>query len=243
VKILFLDESGDHNLTSVCSDYPVFVLGGVIVESDYATGEMDRQVKRFKRELFGAEGIILHTADITRSLGAFHRMRNPEFRRRFYAELNTLVDRLKFRVIACAIKKDRHLETYGLHAVDPYILSLGTLVERFCRQLGRDEKGLIVAERRDATLDRQIELAFLNLKIGGANRVPAREIDRKIESLTLRDKRDNISGLQIADLVVTPIGREVLGKPQQPDMKIIDRKFVRSTHGEKLGFGLVILPK
>ena len=40
VKVLFLDESGDHNLTVIDPNYPVFVLGGVIVDQEYADGPL-----------------------------------------------------------------------------------------------------------------------------------------------------------------------------------------------------------
>jgi hypothetical protein len=40
VKILFQDESGDHNLTVIDDNYPVFVLGGAIVDRDYAEGPL-----------------------------------------------------------------------------------------------------------------------------------------------------------------------------------------------------------
>lgn len=36
MKVLFLDESGDHNLAVIDPSYPLFVLGGVIVEQRYA---------------------------------------------------------------------------------------------------------------------------------------------------------------------------------------------------------------
>lgn len=32
----YLDESGDHSLTRIDSQYPVFVLGGVVIDADYA---------------------------------------------------------------------------------------------------------------------------------------------------------------------------------------------------------------
>lgn len=32
MKILFLDEAGDHNLLVVDKDYPIFVLGGCIID-------------------------------------------------------------------------------------------------------------------------------------------------------------------------------------------------------------------
>ena len=39
MKVLFLDESGDHNLAVIDPQYPLFVLGGIIVVKEYAEGE------------------------------------------------------------------------------------------------------------------------------------------------------------------------------------------------------------
>lgn len=43
-KILFLDESGDHNLTAVDPQHPIFVLGGIIVDEKYAFDEMTKKL-------------------------------------------------------------------------------------------------------------------------------------------------------------------------------------------------------
>jgi len=102
---------------------------------------------------------------------------------------------------------------------------------------------VIVAEQRNSTLDHQLELAWLNLKISGTAQVRATEIERKVVGLNLRDKRANIAGLQLADLVVSPIGRHVIGKPDSEDFKIIERKFRRAGRESYLGPGLVVLPK
>ncbi|MBT4069358.1 MAG: DUF3800 domain-containing protein, partial [Candidatus Marinimicrobia bacterium] len=45
MKILFLDESGDHDLRIIDPQYPLFVLGGVIVEQAYAEGQMTEEVQ------------------------------------------------------------------------------------------------------------------------------------------------------------------------------------------------------
>jgi len=43
------------------------------------------------------------------------------------------------------------------------------------------------------------------------------------------DKKDNAAGLQIADLVVTPIGRWAMGKKAHEDWEIIKKlNFVRT---------------
>lgn len=52
-KILFLDESGDHNLSIIDPSYPLFVLGGVIVNKNYAEQELTDLLDDFKLRLFG----------------------------------------------------------------------------------------------------------------------------------------------------------------------------------------------
>lgn len=244
MKVLFLDESGDHNLSVIDPQYPLFVLGGVILDQDYAEAELTGELNAFKQALFGQTDIVLHTADITRNKNGFENLKDVAFRNRFYAALNALMRRIRYSVVACAVRKDEHLSRYGVAALDPYLLSLDVLVERFCFEIGNvSGGGVIVAERRDPTLDRELELAWLNLKIQGTRYLQAKHIEDRILGLNLRAKRDNIAGLQLADLVVSPIGRHVLGKPDKEDWKIVQEKFRRSPAGKIEGYGLVVLPQ
>ena len=244
MKILFLDESGDHNLSIIDPHYPLFVLGGVIVDKDYAEGTLTKEIQQFKRRLFGRDDLILHTADITRNRNGFEQMQDVDFRRRFYEGLNSLMQSLSYTVIACAIRKQEHLSRYGVAALDPYLLSLDILVERFCMEIGNvEDGGVIIVERRGSTLDHTLELAWLNLKIQGTRYIQASEIDKRILALNLRSKSDNLAGLQLADLVVTPIGRHLLGKETKEDYRIVKSKFRRNRKGEYEGYGLVVLPK
>lgn len=103
--------------------------------------------------------------------------------------------------------------------------------------------GLIVAERRDTTLDHELDLAWLNLKIQGTRFMQAQQVERRILALNLRDKKANLAGLQLADLVVTPIGRKVLGKTVKEDYQVVEQKYRRSPKGKIDGYGLVVLPK
>jgi hypothetical protein len=152
--------------------------------------------------------------------------------------------RLEYSVVACTIRKDEHLSRYGVAALDPYMLSLDVLVERFCFDVGKvTGGGVIVGEKRDPTLDRELDLAWLNLKIQGTRFMQAKDVEDRIAGLNLRAKADNIAGLQLADLVVSPIGRHVLGKPDKEDWRIVEEKFRRSPSGQVEGYGLVVLPK
>ncbi len=243
MKVLFLDESGDHNLAVIDLQYPLFVLGGVIMDKEYAEGELAQRLSDFKRQHFGRTDIVLHTADIVRNRNGFERMKETAFRQRFYAELNALMRELRYTAVACAIRKDAHLARYGVAALDPYLLSLDVLVERFCFEIGRDGSGVIVAEKRDPTLDRELDIAWLNLKVQGTRYIQAKDIESRVVGLNLRAKAENIAGLQLADLVVSPIGRHVLGKPEREDFRVVREKLRKNSGGEYRGFGLVVLPK
>lgn len=243
-KVLFLDESGDHNLTVIDPQHPIFVLGGIIVEREYALGEMTKKLNAFKQEQFGTTDICLHTADFTRQKNGFERMKEREFCDSFYAGLNVLLSELDITIVACAIKKQEHMDKYGFNAIDPYSLSFSVLAERLCFVIGKDgAKGRIVAESRDSTLDRQLELAWLKTKVSGTQFLQATDINQRVDSLVLRGKQDCIAGLEIADAIVTPIARKILGRRSRVDMDVIKAKMRKDTFGNVNGYGLVILPK
>lgn len=244
MKTLYLDESGDHNLEVIDPSYPVFVLGGVVMEDGYAAEVAQPLVDQFKWDLFGTRSIVLHTADIVRNRNGFERMKEAAFRQEFFMRLNALIEELDFQVIACGIRKTDHLSRYGPAALDPYFLSLNVLVERFCFELGEvKDGGWIIAEKRGPELDRELDLAWLNLKINGTKFMQASWIDERVSGLRLRGKDAGLCGLELADLVVTPIGRHLIGKQTKEDFRIIERKFRRSPKGNHLGWGLVVLPK
>jgi hypothetical protein len=244
MKVLFLDESGDHSLAVIDPQYPLFILGGIIVEVAYAKGEMTERLNSFKSELLGNEKLILHTADMVRNRNGFEGLANPSFRAHFYDRLNGLLEGLRYQIVACAIRKDAYLERYGLAAIDPYHFGLEVLVERFCYAVGQQVgEGVIVAEKRNRFLDRQLRLAWLTLKSGGTRYVQAVQVATRMKGMALRGKEDNIAGLQVADLVVTPIGRSLLGKRSLVDYSIIQSKFRCNPRGGYEGMGLVVLPK
>lgn len=245
MKTLFLDESGDHSLDVIDPQYPVFVLGGVIVDSDYATTEIDAAVRRLKLDMLGRDDFALHTADIVRQRGPFRPLVDPRLRYRFHSRLNALMQYLKYTVVACAIRKDAHLAAYGASALDPYALSLNVVVERFCFALAdarEPQPGLIVAERRDKSLDSALLASWRHLREQGTSYLRPAAIRDRTTRLQLESKGAGIAGLELADLVVSPIGRLVAGKPPREDWAIVESK-LRRRRGEYLGAGLVILPK
>jgi hypothetical protein len=247
--ILFLDESGDHSLSKVDPQHPVFVLCGILMDENYHQTTATLALNSFKQSLFGRTDIILHTLDFTRNQSGFEEMKNHEFRERFFDGLRGLIQQLEFKIVACAIKKQEHLSRYGLNAIDPYILSLSVLLERFVFECG-SKQGTVVAESRDRTLNNALELAFLDLKIRGTRYLSATKVAQRIQNLAIRKKSENLAGLQLADVVATPIARHVLGKVTYPKysqggdfFSVVHPKFRRDRQGNYEGMGLVVLPK
>jgi hypothetical protein len=241
--VLFLDESGDHSLSKIDPQYPMFVLAGCVFEMGYYEDVVVTEIKAFKNELLGNEEIILHTEDITHNRNGFERIMEAGFRKHFYERIAAVLNKLDYKILACAIKKDEHFKKYGLAAIDPYMLSLDCIVERFVFELEEiNQSGIIIAESRNSILDNELELAFLNLKVQGTSYVSASKVKKVVTQLSIKDKKENIVGLQIADLIASPIGREILGKRNQIDYKVIEKKY-RNKDGKFLGYGLVMLPK
>jgi hypothetical protein len=248
-KILFLDESGDHSLSIIDPQFSVFVLCGVIMDAEYHRTTTSERLDSFKMRLFGNREIILHTADFTRNKSGFEAMANHHFRSEFFNALQHMIRELEFKIVACVIKKQDHLQKYGLNALDPYLLSLSVLVERFIFECG-SAGGTIVAEARNPTLNNALELAFLDLKIRGTTFVSATKVQKRIHNFTIRQKKDNIAGLQVADVVATPIGRHAMGKTSYPHycdegdfFSVVKPKFRQAWDGKIEGMGLVMLPK
>lgn len=241
--VMYLDESGDHSLDKIDPQFPVFALAGCVFDKNEHDDVAEPRMRRYKEELFRRQDIVLHTADITRNRNGFELMKDREFRQRFYDETNVLVASLNFTILACVIHKLRLFDQYGKFAFDPYVLSLECLMERFAYFLQeRDGIGQIVAESRGPKFDRQLDLAFQLLLTRGTHYIkPARLIER-LTGLSFRLKQENIAGLQIADLVATPIARAAVGKKVKEDYRIVESKFRRRS-GDFRGAGLVVIPK
>ena len=158
-----------------------------------------------------------------------------------YEELNRLMREFQYSVVACAIRKDT--PAFGqFSARDLYLACFEKLVELFCEEIGEvRDGGMIIAENRGSLpLNRALERVWSDLKANGTDNITSSTITDRILALSLRAKQDSIAGLEIADLVVSPIGRHLLGKHDFEDWRIVEGKLRRDSAGETAGAGLII---
>ena len=248
MKTLYIDESGDHNLVRIDPFYPIFVLGGVLVDKEYHDRVIIPEIDQLKSECFGNTNVVLHLYDVKQKRGEFASLQNQQLRRRFWSKMISLMRNWDYTVIACAIRKTDHRAKYGSSARDPYFYALEIIVERFALCLDEiDDAGLIVAEARRPDLDLGFQTNFNYWWSNGTGPhgtyLDASTIQVRISGAQLEKKSANIAGLQLADFVLSPIGRHLLGKPDGQGWQIAEEKFRRDPEtGSYVGWGLKVLP-
>lgn len=233
--LVFVDESGDHGLKTCDPSYPMFVLAFCIISKQDYSAKITPAMMNFKFKHFGHDWTILHEHEIRKAKGEFAFLTDATKRTAFLDDLSGLMRDAPMALVAVVIHKQRLAEQYN-RPPNPYHLAMEYGLERIVyhlQSLGQSDKRTpVVFERRGKNEDDELELEFLRL----AARFPELQIH-------FADKKANLAGLQLADLVARPIGRHVMN-PAQPNQAydIIQAKFRRKPSGDANGWGLKIVP-
>ncbi len=241
---LFLDESGDHGLITMNPDFPVFLLCGFLVsEENYS--EISNQINELKSLIWGEKQVILHSRDIRKCEKEFQVFFNLHIKELFYNELNRILSSNTYTVISSAIRKDLYINKYGrLSDNDVYELALSFIIERsvfFLDDIKENTKQLeIVIEKRGKKEDKKLDEHFQRLMSRGTGYVNANRLKQYGLDINFQSKKDNINGLQIADLIAYPTARFVLEpKRANPSFEIFENK-IYTKCGKR--YGLKIFP-
>lgn len=239
--IVYVDESGDHNLVKTDPHYPVFVLAFCIIKkSDYYT-TVSPAIQRLKFEFFGHDMVVLHEHEIRKSKKPFDFLMNQSKRRAFMGRLSDLITQAPFHVIASAIDKTE-LNRQFEDPENPYKVAMAFCLEQtfeFLKSVGQaDRLTHIVVESRGKKEDKDLELEFRRICQGLNRHGEGYPFD-----IVLTEKRVNSGGLQLADLFARPIGLQVI-RPDQPNRayEMIAPKFWNQASQEQDKSGLHIYP-
>ncbi|MGB0662764.1 MAG: DUF3800 domain-containing protein [Pontibacterium sp.] len=221
--IVYVDESGDHNLQSIDQSYPVFVLAFCVFHKTHYSDVIVPALERFKFKHFGHDQVVLHENEIRRRKGMFNFFQGREHQQSFMNELTEIIEFSNFILISAVIDK-RSLSKQEATA-NAYHVALGLCMEtlyEFLEEKGEQAlKTHIVVECRGQKEDAELELEFRRI-CDGNNRMG---IPLPFDIL-FSDKKVMSSGLQLADLVARPIGLKTL-RPEQDNRAFeeLKRKF------------------
>lgn len=222
--------------------FPVFTLCGVLV-SRANKRKLEEEFNSLKMEFWGNHDVIIHSREIRRCKNEFINLLNPEIKAGFYERVNEILSQNDvYVVVACTILKEPFIRLFS-NTEDVYGLSLSYLIERsiFCVDDNGESSSTIdiIFEKRGKIEDRTLTKFYNGLRVTGTKWVEPERLQKRIGEFTSRAKKENIIGLQIADLVAYPIARKVLD-PEAPNPAFeIIRPNIYSSNGVMLGFKVI----
>ncbi|MEX1664036.1 DUF3800 domain-containing protein [Zhongshania arctica] len=243
--IVYVDESGDHNLQTIDQSYPIFVLAFCVFHKRHYSEAIVPALEKFKFNHFGHDQVVLHENEIRRRKGMFNIFQSREHQQSFMDELTEIIEFSNFILISATIDK-RSLSKQSA-SDNAYHIALRMCMEtlyEFLQEKGEHEKKThIVVECRGSKEDAELELEFRRI-CDGNNRMG---ISLPFEIL-FADKKVMSSGLQLADLVARPIGLKTL-RPEQNNraFEVLKKKFYCDGGREEVGknyegLGMKIFP-
>jgi len=214
---IYIDEVGNPDLES--SDNPnhrFLSLTGVILELDHVESIVHPQMETLKAKYFRShpdEPVIFHRKEMVNAKPPFECLKDPETRKKFDRELLNLIESWEYIVITVCLDKKKHKETYTTWRYDPYHYCLAVLLERFIFFLNRmNSQGDVMAESRGGKEDVRLKSSFARLWKDGTEYLAPDYFQKALTSrqLKVKPKTNNISGLQLADLIAHPSRNEIL---------------------------------
>lgn len=258
---LFVDEVGNGDLRAAAADPNsryLSLTGYLTVLSthdNYIQGHLDEM----KSEIFGhtpEKPVILHRREIVRREGAFVCLHNPETSQKFSDWLLKFLQETPCLVFTVQIDKQAHAKKYLVWTHDPYHYCMQCLMERYVQWLAwHNFQGDVCIEARGKEPDRKLQASYERLYNRGTNYVKDIVFKKflKTKKAQLRPKRDNIAGLQIADLIAHPSARYMRHVIEKRDMPedfgsqivriLIEKRYYRNRDTNVIeGTGLKWLP-
>ncbi len=234
--IVYVDESGDHSLASIDPDYPVFVLALCVFHKRHYAEKIIPAVEKLKFNYFGHDSVVLHENDIRKQKGDFAFLSHRPTREAFMARLSSIMETSNFVLISAVVDKARLSRSEGATS-NPYHIALGICLEamrEFLAEKGQDRlKTHVVVECRGKKEDAELELEFRRICDGDnpGNRVLPFDV-------VFADKKTNLTGLQLADLVARPVGLNYI-RPQQVNQafELLKKKFFCDGGRARVGCG------
>ncbi len=223
--VVYVDESGDHSLVNIDADYPVFVLALCVFHKRHYSEKIIPAVEKLKFNYFGHNSVVLHEHEIRKQKGDFAFLSHLPTRNEFVGRLSSIMEASNFILIACVVDKARLSRRSEGAMTNPYHIALGICLDALYSFLAEKNQHQlqthVVVECRGKKEDSELELEFRRICDGdntGNRHLPF--------DIVFADKKTNLAGLQLADLVARPVGLNYI-RPKQVNqaIEVLKHKF------------------
>lgn len=233
-------------------------LTGAILNLEYVRDSLVPAVEAIKRDIFDFDPddqINLHRTDIVKKKGVYGQLRDVERNEEFDRRIFQLISRTPYTVVTALVDKLAMTRQLHWEQKHPYHYLTEIMVEKYAQFLERNNDiGDIMPEARQGKKDRELQRQFERVRENGTRFVDAARIQSAIrtQNLKFRTKRDNVSGLQLCDLIAHPSHMHVretqnhavnLGPFAERVREIlVAQKYDRSNQGRISGYGTKVCP-
>lgn len=208
---LYIDESGTHNYsTSDAIKERYLCLNGVIISAEHNQEFITPKWEEL-RDIFTEDPdfpAVFHLTDVMQQAGVFKKFENEEVKKSFDEKYLNILENGDFVLCSVVLDKKAHIKKYGDTAMHPYHYCLNVLLERYVNfLLGKDGSGDVVAEVRGKKEDRKLKSEFEHFYENGTYYLKASVVQARLSSkkLKLKTKEARIAGLELSDMLATPM--------------------------------------
>ena len=234
--VVYVDESGDHSLASIDADYPVFVLALCVFHKRHYIEKIIPAVEKLKFNYFGHDSVVLHENEIRKQKGQFAFLSHRPLRTEFMNRLTSIMEASNFVLITCVVDKTRLTRSTGVVS-NPYHIALGICLESLRNFLVEKQQDHlqthVVVECRGKKEDSELELEFRRICDGD------NPVNKDLPfNIVFADKKTNLTGLQLADLVARPVGISYIRPTQENQaFELLKKKFYCEGGRQRVGTG------
>ncbi len=206
---LYIDETGDHRYKQLNRlEYRYLGLTGILINKDYYNKTIPQELEALKKRFFKYDPdkppIFVRSHIVYRKY-AFGVLLDEQLNKEWEEALAKFYKDLKAQIFTVVIDKKVHKENYPLETFDPYVYSLAVLLWRVHGFLHKyNWKADIMAEARGKVEDASLQASFDFVREHGFTGYGTAEgycETYPSSKLLFGTKRDNVAGLQIADLI------------------------------------------
>lgn len=216
-KILSLDESGKASYKHASE---LFILSGVVIPEKFRV-RLDNKMRKLKTRFFKNDEIIFHSRDMFRKVGVFSLLKDPKIEIRFWSEFISIVNNQEISFLFVITEKNKATKKNWQPKT---ILKRSYLkaLQKFFELLKKTaSKGKIVVES-----DPSQDVYLIEAQNILQNK--EREYGKYITSLSLVNKANMDTDVQIADALASIVGKlytkKKLNNIESMKKRLIERK-------------------
>lgn len=238
---MFVDECGDQNLTALDENFPIFTLCGILMSYEQLLA-METKISALKKRYWGDKTVILHSRDIRKCDKEFKIFFDLKIKKQFYDDIDLILgEKNAYTVVSCSILKEPYIRQFGKFN-DIYGQSLSFLIERsifFLDDISKDADMHIMAEMRGKQQDQNLLNYYNRLRDVGTHWVTPERLQTHIRKFDFLSKKQNVTGLQLADLIAYPITQYLLHPDRVNFAYDIVKDNIYVSKGKRLGLKVI----